>query len=268
MAILVETEAYPAEGVGLPDGSAPMPLGQIPKPTTFSLTDVGESAARLGSIVTFDRRGDVIWLDDFENNLNKWSLAGVGVGGGVALSILAARSGASSCALTTGDVINDWRRITRETPYPVLGRLGFEISFVYNDDISEYLWQMEVYTGPAGTWTRPQVRFVPGAPPTLAIVESDGVTWTPLSITVSLAEGLQLFNTLKLVGNFLTNTYERVILNNVEYDASAHAMQSVPSVAPAHLAIHFHVATRVNSNQVVYADDAIITQNEPENITI
>jgi len=37
--------------------------------TVHLVQDVGELAARLGSIVTFDRRGNVIWLTSFEDGL-------------------------------------------------------------------------------------------------------------------------------------------------------------------------------------------------------
>ncbi|GAI56753.1 unnamed protein product, partial [marine sediment metagenome] len=44
---------------------------QIAK-TIYRLADMGELAVRLGSIVTHDRRGDVIWMDNFDSGIAKW----------------------------------------------------------------------------------------------------------------------------------------------------------------------------------------------------
>jgi len=40
--------------------------------TVYQMTDLGELAVRLGSIVTHDRRGDVIFLEDFEEGMGRW----------------------------------------------------------------------------------------------------------------------------------------------------------------------------------------------------
>ena len=53
--------------------------------TVFPVTDLGELAARLGSIVSHDRRGDVIWLDGFEDGLDKWQPTTSGSGAAVDL---------------------------------------------------------------------------------------------------------------------------------------------------------------------------------------
>jgi len=50
------------------------------KKTIYSLHDMGELAVRLGSIVSFDRRGDVIFSDSFQNGLGKVYASGVGAG--------------------------------------------------------------------------------------------------------------------------------------------------------------------------------------------
>ncbi|GAI49683.1 unnamed protein product, partial [marine sediment metagenome] len=50
------------------------------KEVAGTLADMGELAARLSSIVEYDRRGDVVYLDDFEEPVLKWSPLAAGAG--------------------------------------------------------------------------------------------------------------------------------------------------------------------------------------------
>ena len=58
-------------GHGYPDYGT-----QGPVSTVHSIQDLGELAVRLGSIVTFDRRGNVLWLDGFDSGIGAWSKGG------------------------------------------------------------------------------------------------------------------------------------------------------------------------------------------------
>src|SRR3990167_1185649 len=101
-----------------------------PVATVAPLADLGELAARLGSINTYDRRGNVAWLDDFEATLNKWGTGGDGTGNAVAISTSRARHGAQSVKLTTGSTGAKESEIFHPEAYPVLGKYGIEYSFV------------------------------------------------------------------------------------------------------------------------------------------
>ena len=52
--------------------------GAAPLATVYTLQDLAELAARLGSIDVFDRRGNVLLLDDFESGIKKWLFGGTG----------------------------------------------------------------------------------------------------------------------------------------------------------------------------------------------
>ena len=76
--------------------------------TTYQVTDLGELAVRLGSPISHDRRGDVIWWDDFECTLNKWQTVANGAGSSVALSDARARNGRYSALLISGSAVVDF----------------------------------------------------------------------------------------------------------------------------------------------------------------
>ena len=103
------------------------------KKTVSGLADLGELAVRLGSIITFDRRGDIVWFDDFEGDVFKWERDPSGVDAAIIVSPEAARNGAFSAKLTTGNLADDHATILHHLPYPVTSRVGFEISFTVNN---------------------------------------------------------------------------------------------------------------------------------------
>lgn len=238
------------------------------KQTVGSMADNAELAARLGSIVTFDRKGDVIWLDDFESNIDKWETTVIGAGGGISLSAEQARSGALSCKMITGNLANNYAEIEKRLPYPTLSKHGFEISFRSFVD-REFQWEMYVYKGLVGGWMSNtvaalQMRYdYPNANLEINTGTILVPVWTVIDTPFTLFTGETLFHTFKMVADLDTEMAVRAVIDYKEYDLSAYPMLSMASITPMHLRVLFRVTTRVNFVRATYADDAIITQNEP-----
>lgn len=260
---VIRTGIATVKGIGAPDYATPKPVGQVPIGPTYTLTDVAELAARLGSIVTFDRRGNVVWLDDFEDNIDKWQILVVGgIGGEAVLSNARARKGALSARLTTGNVIDASVELQTVFYYPVFSNLGFEISFIYNGNMSEYRWLFQVNDGTH--YTLAEVRLNPA---TNALEINDHILgWVALAPTPTLRPHFYAFNTLKIVQNPKTRKYIRLILNEVEYILDGYDLVYALFPQPANLMASVLVTTGVAANEVAYFADAIITQNEPENL--
>jgi hypothetical protein len=221
---------------------------------------LAELAARLGSIHTFDRRGEVLWKDDFEDGITRWSPATDGVGGSVVASSAYAKNGAVSAKLTTGNLIDNYALIQAFLSFPKLTKIGFEISFSYNDSLKAYQFGLELNDGVNFHSARLRYTTATG---TLAI-RTGIVTWVDLTPTQTLLNGYHyLFNTMKLVFDTNAKKYVRAILNNQYYDISQYNVYSTPSVTAPYILSFVNVTTGVNSIQSTYVDDAIITQNEP-----
>jgi len=233
--------------------------GTSPTTTIAGVSDMGELAVRLGSPVTFDRRGDVILLDDFEDNINKWVQTHVGVGGAIALSNDTCKNGARSCKFTTGNVIGNACSIERYMSYPVSGRFGFEISFTYESNFSQWEWLLQLNDG--AFYHLAEITYV-DATGTLYYRDS-----TPADVAIvaglSLYEVDELFHTIKLVVDFDNDKYIRLILNNTEYDLSAYSFEKKADATNQRLFTRVRAYTATAANNVMYLDDAIWTQNEP-----
>lgn len=74
---LVRQYTVPSLGSGRPDYSSDAPLSQLQTPNAdvYVTTDVGENSVRLGGISSIDRRGKVVFLDDFGCGLGEWTLS-------------------------------------------------------------------------------------------------------------------------------------------------------------------------------------------------
>ncbi len=228
------------------------------KQTVYGLADDAELAARLGSIVTFDRRGDVVWLDDFESDVFKWLFAQTGVGGSLVASTARASSGGFSAYLTTGGALGNIGNMSHMEPYPVVSKMGFEMSFALNANISEYLLEMYFFDGV--NYHLARVRFLPA---TFTLEVDHGGVWTQVATAIPVRISFYLFVTLKLVADFTAAMkYVRVILNEVEYDLSAFDLDQVLNATGRHLLVRLQLTTGVGSSQGSYVEDAIITQNE------
>jgi hypothetical protein len=227
--------------------------------TTYQLLDVGESAVRLGSIVSFDRRGDVIWLDDFEAGLAKWEVSGLGAGYAAAISTAAAKNGESSVKLTTGADSAKQVQIAHYMAYPVLGSFGLEVSFTLDVSLDYIRFQLEIYDGTNFQAFSAQYEVDTDD----LTVYKGGVGYTSIATSLNLRKSDLQFHTIKLVGDYTTKLYNKLQLNGTEYDISDWATwEGSSATAPRLTALVLATATP-SQNRSFYVDDVIITQNEP-----
>ena len=227
-----------------------------------SVTDLGELAVRLGSIVTFDRRGDVYWLDGFEEGVAKFAATAVGTGAGVALALDYCRSGNWSCGLTAGSDAGHYAKIARLFPYPALSRWGFECSWSFDSDLERFEIGVEVDDGSGAVWTGVLSYLL--ADEKLQYKDADTGTWADLATSVKLYDDYGMFNGMKLVLDLVDGEYERAILNESEYDMNGLALEEgVSAVETPLIRLTLQNTGDSGKNSIVYVDDVIVTQNEP-----
>jgi len=242
-----------------------MPRGQAdfgmyaPKTTVAAISDIGELAVRLGSIDTYDRRGNVIFLDDFEENINKWSQVVDGIGGSIALSTDTAKNGAKSAKFVTGNVAGNECQLFRYVHYPTLSKMGIEVSTTFTlnlDYVGLYIFQDDgVDTAVAGLRYYPTLK-------SLKYLDSVG-GWQVLDDDLTFFRSIHCFCSLKLVADFEKNTYWRARAGNQEYVFSAPIQLLGLSFFGRGLGAYLVSATNANVNVTNYWDDFIMTQNEP-----
>lgn len=227
--------------------------------TIFGVQDMGELAARLKSIVTHDRRGNVVWMDDFESGIEKWIHAGLAGGESLEWSSEYARSGDFSAKLTTGATALDDATMMRYLPYPFESQMGFEYSFQRDGNLREIyisIWIDDgnrIYIGALRWFSATETWAWAGA----------GGAMTDLIPTQPLGAFLTLFHTVKLVCDFVDKRYVRLIADNVLFPLNGLTLWDWGASITPRITIAIDMSTNVNDVTSLYIDDAIVTQNEP-----
>lgn len=227
--------------------------------STYSIEDLAELAARLGSIVTFDRRGDVIFLESFEHGRGRWDQTLSGTGAAVALEPAIFRTSGYSIRLTPGTDQSKSALILGVMHPPRTSSIGFEFSFTTPNLFNQILAFLQFYDGTTQTlaWLR---YYLPAT--TLDILTAPA-TYTTVATGITFAATAYNWYTLKLVADLTNVTYSRAIFGNVSYPLTDYDLvTSADSTSPQ---FQFGIALEGtgSANLHAYIDDIILTQDEP-----
>jgi hypothetical protein len=227
--------------------------------TIAGLSDLGELAARLGSIVTLDRRGNVLWLDNFDDGIGAWGVALYGTGAAAASSTTYFRSGGNSFKLTGGSdgalCVNVWA----DLQYSIPSKMGMEFCISTNvdvDHVDAHLWYQ---SSSIGYW--PTVH-IDRNNDRIQIEDRDAGAVTVVTPT-SFCDDLYHFHSIKLVVDVLTGKYTRLIVDGIAYDLSSYNIPTLAASAHALISPVFYVYSDTGQNGIAHLDNVIITQNEP-----
>jgi len=207
----------------------------------------------------YDRRGNVIWWDDCELGLGKWVTYNTGLGSDVTWDNSTARMGRYSIKLTAGTQVNGAARIWRDVAFATTSRVGFEFAFQTVSTARYVTIVMRLYG--TGGLLQADVR--------LDLIAHKIQVWTPamswqdagdIPSGVGLANS---FNVVKVVLDFTEQRYARGIFNNLEVPLDF----DIPLTAPLIDIVNIRAGVQIDgtgvSNEAIYADDFIITINEP-----
>lgn len=224
-----------------------------------NLVDYGELAARLRSLISFNREGNVIFWDDFESTPLKWTRdKGMGTET-VDYSPETALSGGQSIKIETVANINSLARVHRDFPFFHTGKLGFE--FAFNHDTTKANLDFDIYHLLDNHQYEARIRLNL-EDSELFYRASDG-NYVSFASDVSIAKHTHLFHHFKVVIDTGKNEYVRCIMDRAEWNLQGIGLYNWPVVSADY--IHLMISlTNINSIiQRVYIDNVILTQNEP-----
>jgi len=233
--------------------------GESPTATVHQVTDMGELAVRLGSPVSYDRRGNVVWFDNFEDGLGKWYLSEVGTGADVALTGLSAVSGGYSAKLVGGSDGLMSAQLQRIFYAPVPGKVGLEMSFELRGAATVVELQAAHYDGV--NYYQYYVRWV-SATSDFEYQDSAGA-WQDIDANKPLIAAAHAWHTMKVVFNTASGKYVRAMLDDEEYSLAGIGPQSAASAIEPTVRVRIYGYSDAGHNHYVLIDDVILTQNEP-----
>lgn len=223
------------------------------------ISDMGELAQRLGAVQSIDRRGDVLWFDDFEHGIEKWTGAGSGTGNMRDWVANEAEHGGFSYGHTCGSTSPYQSQQEYYLPYPTPGELGLEVSLKLNTNITEFRAYMTAYDGAA--FIRLGVKYNV-ATATFSYIVAGG-SFVDLSPTKVLLAAYLSFSKLKIVGDIAAGEYMRIIVNDKQWDLPTIAGYSGAIALEPHVNIWIYFIGTSGHNPKAYVDSVIVTQNEP-----
>jgi hypothetical protein len=240
-------------GHGTPDW-----WGAAPKETTYALVDMAELAARLGSVVNYDRTGGVLAIDEFTEGLTTISDVGAPTQGSVYPSIAGTKGKGIALCMHALAGAQYSAAFGKYLPFYVLGGLGIEMSFAFDTNLGYFEYWAYVCDG-----TNQGISGVRYNHPTGQILVRDSsgnfqVIGTPGQVYYDP----KAFHTLKLVVNTLTGKYVRVRFNGYTYDASAYTPQVSGWPFEKYIQVIAKIGQTGSSAMIAYVKNMIVTQNE------
>lgn len=221
--------------------------------------DLAELAARLGSPVTHDRGGSVLFLDSFTYGLGGWDATGYGTGASVALVPTPFRSGPFAVKMVAGSDGASAAKIVRRVPYPVLNQYGLEMSYRMEANtayIDMVLSRMD------GTNEHSFYVRYDNLLNELQIKDSDG-NFEAVATGMELWGDRAIFHNLKLVVDLEDDEFVRLVSNDCPYLLTDKPAYVFANADNPHVRIDVKLWGNAGANGFSYFDDVILTQNEP-----
>lgn len=193
------------------------------------LNDLGELASRMGSPVSYDRRGEVMFFTQFDEGLAHLYMIGEGLGNTISLSADYPDRGSFCALLTAGSTLGHYYSIEKQYSPASLGRAGIEFSYspiIGYDRMRISLGRFD------GTNSHEAVIQLSDALGEIQYKDSGGVYQhiAPLHDTVSSGN---IFTVVKLVGDFYNNNYVGLQVNELFY-----SLKDIPLFEDVDPAIH------------------------------
>jgi len=233
-----------------------------PKTTITALEDLAEAVVRLGGVVTFDRAGDVIYLDDYEAPIEKFEDNSSILGSSV-LDTTVAMSGAQSVLFTTGANDGDYASIRHILAPLGLGRQGIKVSaslYEMVDYDSNYEIKVTHYSGThLSTFG---VRIYPFSKK-LEYINAAG-NWTPFETALNFGTFLtSSWHHIKLVVDLDTSKYVKLLIDGLSWDMSTYSFRKTGNPATPYLQVNFEIYNYTDDVLTCWQDDFVYTINEP-----
>jgi len=220
--------------------------------------DLAELAARLGSVVLYNRGGNVLLVEGFESGLNAWDLNTTGAAAAVTLSNEKVYSGTIACRVDTGTGLTPYAGLAKYLPPVGESRIGLQTCFSLNSDVVDVRLQL--------TYGKPGPRYyfslmydhVTGE---LKYESAPGV-WTMFAKPGKIYDGSNNWHNIKVVADMVTGLHVRAYLDGGVYDMSSLIPNTGAWVDGPFLFPLLRIYGDGVTSGVLYLDNVIVTYNE------
>ena len=233
--------------------------GTGPKSTTYALQDLAELAVRLGSVNTYDRRGDVVWWDDWSGGAGRVIASGTGYGWEVYPVLVWGRYSSVALMLRTTQPVDYTTGFDLNLPYPVPGGIGVEVGFGAVANL--WLWRVALVLFDGQRYHRfsAQYNHEEGV---ITVLLPTG-NWLTVGSPGRQLTDYNSYCTLKLVISTLLDRHVRVLFNHQTYLLTDYSPQLGDDALPPHLTVEVRMRSSSDIPVSAPCSHVIVTQNEP-----
>ncbi len=222
---------------------------------------LAELAVRNNSIDIFDRRGEVIFIDDFSGNMNKYIIAGSAGYSAIQATTKTDKSDVN-LKLITPAVISNYITVSKYLPYFALSNFSAEFDIaIPSNTLGQYTVYLHIYSGAISLSggvrydaSTGKIQYYTGS---LIL----GASWVDLSTSIVL--NTNPFHIMKVVTDPIKGNYRRVIVDKYIHDIPTAKLYTGASLTDANLNGVFSVINTDGTSLTCYLDHCIIKQNEP-----
>jgi len=231
----------------------------FPGSKRFVIADMAELAARLGSPVTYDRRGQVVWLDSGAFGLGPWVTTVDGTGAAVKVAVGALDASGYALELTAGSDAGASAQVFHRLGVLEAGRFGMEVavSFVQAGNVCRF--ELLHYDGATESAARVQIDNLANE----LLIYGEGEGWVKIADLAGLGYQYGTYRSCKVVGDLETGYYVRLLFDDEEYDVSSHLLSAGPSAQAPTVEIQVNNLGRAGENDVLLVGRVILTVGEP-----
>jgi hypothetical protein len=221
---------------------------------------LAELAVRNGSLDNFDRRGEVIFMDDFSGNLNKFPFSGT-VGYTATQSTTLTENKDVSLKLVTAGANGNIVTVGKGLPFASLSKFSFQYNVALPSVTKgTYDFIVSVYDGTNVNQGGMQYDAVNDK-----IKYYNGSSWVDLATGIILEPitSVPIFHSMKLVIDPVKGKYHRIILNNNLYEIPTIALGVAAAATNPLIYVQFTITNTDANSLTTYLSKIIIKQNEP-----
>ena len=230
----------------------------LPGSTRFPVADLGELAARLGSPVTFDRRGEVLWYDIGNHGLSAYTVGGSGYRNEIYVDCAYTLHGGYTYKMVAGSDSDLYSYLVKILSNIGLQHMGLEVAFALLTPNDYFLISALFFDG---SQMHRGIIKVKGSEQTLCYEDKNGND-IPLLSGIKFDDPYGVTHHIKLVMNFETGYYERLLFDT--YRISLADIQEHKSNAPdiPQYRLRLRQQGRLGYNDTVAVFHIIVTGNE------
>lgn len=225
---------------------------------TKRVDDMAELAARLTNAVSFERGGEVFFIEHFGYGLHNWITGVSGLGASVHITADQYVSKGISVEMIPGSDASTFASMSYRLPYMSPSKMGVECRLDFEDNIEYFqiYLKLEKDTGRQQCW----VRYFLQLNRIDIFTESSG--WVTVLDNFLPPFVGRTFSFIKVTMDFTTGFYKELYFNNNRVDLSLHDLDTWPTGTKSEIYVEFQVKGDNGFNNSLFIDNIILTRNE------